>query len=144
MAQVYRQLGDKPADVRNVEQLAGFFNAMQQLVADCTLLAYHDRSDGGLLVTLAEMAFAGHCGVEVDIQALGSDALAALFNEELGAVIQVPAAQLAAVQQVFAQHGLTDNVHHLGQALSWRSFRYHQRWQTGVQRKPQHPAYLVG
>jgi phosphoribosylformylglycinamidine synthase len=122
LAQVYRQLGDKPADVRNVEQLAGFFNAMQKLVADRALLAYHDRSDGGLLVTLAEMAFAGHCGVEVDIQALGSDALAALFNEELGAVIQVPAAQLAAVQQVFAQYGLTDNVHHLGQALSGDRF----------------------
>lgn len=114
LAQVYRQLGDKPADVRNVEQLAGFFNAMQQLVADRALLAYHDRSDGGLLVTLAEMAFAGHCGVDVDIQALGHDTLAALFSEELGAVIQVPVAQLAAVRQVFALHGLTDNVHHLG------------------------------
>ena len=114
LAQVYRQLGDKPADVRNVEQLAGFFNAMQQLVADRALLAYHDRSDGGLLVTLAEMAFAGHCGVQVDIKGLGDDALAALFNEELGAVIQVTADQLAAVQQVFAQHGLKDNVHHIG------------------------------
>lgn len=89
LTQVYRQLGDKPADVRNVQQLAGFFNAMQRLVADQHLLAYHDRSDGGLLVTLAEMAFAGHCGVTVDIQSLGNDALAALFNEELGAVIQV-------------------------------------------------------
>ncbi|SQI44667.1 Phosphoribosylformylglycinamidine synthase [Serratia plymuthica] len=114
LAQVYRQLGDKPADVRNVEQLAGFFNAMQQLVADRALLAYHDRSDGGLLVTLAEMAFAGHCGVNVDIKGLGDDALAALFNEELGAVIQVTADRLEAVQQVFAQHGLTDNVHHIG------------------------------
>ncbi|MGO2369829.1 MAG: phosphoribosylformylglycinamidine synthase, partial [Serratia sp. (in: enterobacteria)] len=94
LAQVYRQLGDKPADVRNVEQLAGFFNAMQKLVADRALLAYHDRSDGGLLVTLAEMAFAGHCGVQADIKALGDDALAALFNEELGAVIQVTADQL--------------------------------------------------
>lgn len=83
LTQVYRQLGDKPADVRNVQQLAGFFNAMQRLVADQHLLAYHDRSDGGLLVTLAEMAFAGHCGVTVDIQSLGNDALAALFNEEL-------------------------------------------------------------
>ncbi|WON78954.1 phosphoribosylformylglycinamidine synthase [Serratia sp. UGAL515B_01] len=115
LAQVYRQLGDTPADVRNVGQLADFFNAMQQLVADGALLAYHDRSDGGLLVTLAEMAFAGHCGVDIDIQALGQDSLAALFNEELGAVIQVPIAQLEAVTQVFALHGLTDNVHHLGQ-----------------------------
>lgn len=114
LAQVYRQLGEQPADVRNVEQLAGFFNAMQQLVAERALLAYHDRSDGGLLVTLAEMAFAGHCGVNVDIQALGSDSLAALFNEELGAVIQVSVAQLARVREVFAQHGLTDNLHHLG------------------------------
>lgn len=114
LAQVYRQLGDKPADVRNLEQLAGFFNAMQQLVADRALLAYHDRSDGGLLVTLAEMAFAGHCGVNVDIHGLGDDALAALFNEELGAVIQVTAEQLAVVKQVLAQHGLIDNVHLIG------------------------------
>ncbi|WP_016594000.1 phosphoribosylformylglycinamidine synthase, partial [Yersinia pestis] len=98
LTQVYRQLGDKPADVRNVQQLAGFFNAMQRLVADQHLLAYHDRSDGGLLVTLAEMAFAGHCGVTVDIQSLGNDALAALFNEELGAVIQVRAEQRADVE----------------------------------------------
>ncbi|VTO26378.1 phosphoribosylformylglycinamidine synthase [Klebsiella pneumoniae] len=65
---------------------------MQALVAQRKLLAYHDRSDGGLLVTLAEMAFTGHCGVEADIAALGDDHLAALFNEELGAVIQVRAA----------------------------------------------------
>ncbi|MDU6093235.1 MAG: AIR synthase-related protein, partial [Staphylococcus lugdunensis] len=60
------------------------------LVAQRKLLAYHDRSDGGLLVTLAEMAFTGHCGVEADIAALGDDHLAALFNEELGAVIHTP------------------------------------------------------
>jgi len=117
LSQVYRQLGDKPADVRDAEQLAGFFNAMQALVAAGKLLAYHDRSDGGLLVTLAEMAFTGHCGIEVDIASLGSDALAALFNEELGAVIQVAAAERAQVEQVFAEHGLGDCVHLLGKAL---------------------------
>lgn len=122
LAQVYRQLGDKPADVRNVEQLAGFFNAMQQLVAERALLAYHDRSDGGLLVTLAEMAFAGHCGVEADIQALGTDTLAALFNEELGAVIQVSADRVEAVLQAFAQHGLVDNVHRIGRVLQGDRF----------------------
>lgn len=99
LAQVYRQLGDKPADVRNVAQLKGFYEAMQTLVAERRLLAYHDRSDGGLLVTLAEMAFTGHCGVEADIATLGDDRLAALFNEELGAVIQVKAADRAAVEQ---------------------------------------------
>ena len=122
LSQVYRQLGDKPADVRDVQQLAGFYNAIQALVADSKLLAYHDRSDGGLLVTLAEMAFTGHCGVDVDIAALGSDSLAALFNEELGAVIQVAAADRAAVEQVFAAHGLADCVHVLGQAVEGDRF----------------------
>ncbi|PSH22332.1 phosphoribosylformylglycinamidine synthase [Yersinia pseudotuberculosis] len=122
LTQVYRQLGDKPADVRNVQQLAGFFNAMQRLVADQHLLAYHDRSDGGLLVTLAEMAFAGHCGVTVDIQSLGNDALAALFNEELGAVIQVRAEQRADVEKLLADHGLANCVHYLGRAVAGDTF----------------------
>ncbi|MBV4367940.1 phosphoribosylformylglycinamidine synthase [Erwinia phyllosphaerae] len=117
LSQVYRQLGDKPADVRDATQLAGFFNAMQALVAEEKLLAYHDRSDGGLLVTLAEMAFTGHCGIEADIAALGSDSLAALFNEELGAVIQVAAEDRQHVEQIFADHGLADCVHFLGHAL---------------------------
>ncbi|PRD14918.1 phosphoribosylformylglycinamidine synthase [Pantoea coffeiphila] len=122
LSQVYRQLGDKPADVRDAKQLAGFWNAIQTLVADDKLLAYHDRSDGGLLVTLAEMAFTGHCGVEADIAALGSDSLAALFNEELGAVIQVAAADCAAVEQVFAANGLGDCVHVLGRAVEGDRF----------------------
>ncbi|MBK0033949.1 phosphoribosylformylglycinamidine synthase [Erwinia sp. S43] len=122
LSQVYRQLGDKPADVRDAKQLAGFWNAIQTLVANDKLLAYHDRSDGGLLVTLAEMAFTGHCGVEADIAALGSDSLAALFNEELGAVIQVAAADCAAVEQVFAANGLGDCVHVLGRAVEGDCF----------------------
>lgn len=117
LAQVFRQLGDKPADVRDVQQLAGFFNAMQALVKAGKLLAYHDRSDGGLLVTLAEMAFAGHCGIEADIAPLGADALAALFNEELGAVIQVRAQDRAAVEALLGEHGLSDCIHYLGKAL---------------------------
>src|SRR5471030_1879279 len=118
LAQVYRQLGAETADVRNVEQLAGFYRAIQQLVAERVLLAYHDRSDGGLLVTLLEMAFAGHCGLAVDIAGLGDDTLAALFNEELGAVIQIAAADRAQVEQVFAQQGLSDCLHDVGQATA--------------------------
>ncbi len=116
LAQVYRQLGDKPADVRDVAQLKGFYNAIQALVAQGKLLAYHDRSDGGLLVTLAEMAFTGHCGIEADIGTLGDDALSSLFNEELGAVIQVAAADREAVESMLQAHGLADCVHYLGQA----------------------------
>ncbi|EBX1071065.1 phosphoribosylformylglycinamidine synthase, partial [Salmonella enterica subsp. enterica serovar Saintpaul] len=122
LAQVYRQLGDKPADVRDVAQLKGFYDAMQALVAARKLLAWHDRSDGGLLVTLAEMAFAGHCGVQVDIAALGDEHLAALFNEELGGVIQVRAEDRDAVEALLAQYGLADCVHYLGQALAGDRF----------------------
>ncbi|MBD2781322.1 phosphoribosylformylglycinamidine synthase [Xenorhabdus szentirmaii] len=116
LAQVYRQLGDKTADIRSVEQLAGFFNAIQKLISEQKLLAYHDRSDGGLLVTLAEMAFAGHCGLNVDISAFDEDILAALFNEELGAVIQIRETERKWVEALLADHGLSGCIHHLGKA----------------------------
>ena len=122
LAQVYRQLGDKPADVRDAAKLKGFYDAIQALVAQRKLLAYHDRSDGGLLVTLAEMAFTGHCGIEADIATLGDDRLAALFNEELGAVIQVAAADRDAVEQILKDHGLGDCVHYLGRAVAGDRF----------------------
>ncbi|POY45852.1 phosphoribosylformylglycinamidine synthase [Avibacterium paragallinarum] len=114
LAQVYKQLGDKPADVVNVESLKGFFNAMQQLVNEQKLLAYHDRSDGGLIITLAEMAFAGHCGLLVDISALGDNDLAVLFNEELGAVIQVKESDLNAVRHIFEQNSVLPLLKELG------------------------------
>ncbi len=119
LAQVYKQLGDKPADVDNAEQLKGFFDAMQTLVRDDKLVAYHDKGDGGLFVTLAEMAFAGHCGVKADIADLsssenGEDALAALFNEELGAVVQVKNDDLEAVKAVLAANGLEACSHVIG------------------------------
>ncbi|QXO16714.1 phosphoribosylformylglycinamidine synthase [Vibrio ostreae] len=114
LTQVYKQLGDKPADVDNAQQLKGFFDAMQTLVRADKLVAYHDKGDGGLLVTLAEMAFAGHCGVQADIAALGDDALAALFNEELGAVVQVKNAELDAVLATLADNGLAQCSHVIG------------------------------
>ncbi|WP_439287950.1 phosphoribosylformylglycinamidine synthase [Lonepinella sp. BR2904] len=114
LAQVYKQLGDKPADVVNVSLLKNFFDAMQILVKDGKLLAYHDRSDGGLIVTLAEMAFAGHCGVSAHISTLGDNDLSVLFNEELGAVIQVRESELNAVRDVLSQHGLLHLTKELG------------------------------
>ena len=114
LAQVYNQLGAATPDVDEPQLLAGFFNAIQTLVAEGKLLAYHDRSDGGLFVTVAEMAFAGHCGVDVALDALGSDDLAALYSEELGAVIQVRSSDLEAVQVLLASHGLADCTHRIG------------------------------
>lgn len=114
LAQVYRQLGDQPADLDDAEQLKGFFNAMQALVAEKKLLAYHDRGDGGLFVTLAEMAFAGNTGLTVELDLLGSDHLAALFSEELGAVLQVRRDDKEAVLTCLAGHGLAACTHVIG------------------------------
>ncbi|UQA52196.1 phosphoribosylformylglycinamidine synthase [Vibrio sp. ED002] len=114
LAQVYKQLGDKPADVDNAVQLKGFYEGVQDLVANDQVVAYHDKGDGGLFVTLAEMAFAGHCGVKADIADLGEDVLAALFNEELGAVLQVKNEDLDAVLSTLSANGLEACSHVIG------------------------------
>ena len=92
LAQVYNQVGQDVADVENPEQLAAFFAAIQELNAQDLLLAYHDRADGGLFATVVEMAFAGRAGVDLNLDMLAADSsefAAALYSEELGAVIQV-------------------------------------------------------
>ena len=71
LAQVYGQLGDKAPDVNAPQDLKGFFNAIQELMEKDLLLAYHDRSDGGLFTTLMEMTFAGHTGIAIDLDKLG-------------------------------------------------------------------------
>lgn len=117
LAQVYKQLGQTAPDLATPDLLINFFNAMQKLTSEQKLLAYHDRSDGGVLLTLAEMAFAGKAGWTVDVAALGNNSqsdLAVLFSEELGAVIQVADAELAYVQQVLADFNLKANSHLLG------------------------------
>ncbi|VFP81686.1 phosphoribosylformylglycinamidine synthase [Candidatus Erwinia haradaeae] len=121
-AQVYRQLGEITADVRNVQQLVNFWKAIQKLVTFKKLLAYHDRSDGGLLVTLAEMAFAGHCSVLIDIKDLSNDIFAALFTEELGAVIQVSNNDLSEVRQILKDYNLNHCSYLIGQAVKGNQF----------------------
>jgi phosphoribosylformylglycinamidine synthase len=95
LAQVYGQLGDVAPDLDDPVYLRRFFHGIQAARADGHLLAYHDRADGGLFATLAEMAFASRCGLEV---AVPGDALPALFAEELGAVIQVRRADVPSVR----------------------------------------------
>ncbi|MFC0267782.1 phosphoribosylformylglycinamidine synthase [Kushneria aurantia] len=117
LAQVYGQLGSQAPDLDAAEDLVAFFAAVQRLNREGRLLAYHDRSDGGVLVTLAEMAFAGHCGVSIVLDALASDsqqATAALFAEEPGAVIQVHRGEMESVMAVFAELGLEACVHRIG------------------------------
>ena len=89
LAQVYKQTGNVAPDVDDARQLKSFFEIIQRLNGEGKLLAYHDRSDGGLFVTLCEMAFAAHVGLTVELDGLLGDDLSALFNEELGAVVQV-------------------------------------------------------
>nr|WP_297460566.1 phosphoribosylformylglycinamidine synthase [uncultured Halomonas sp.] len=109
LAQVYGQVGDECPDLDDAEDLKAFFTVIQGLNADGKLLAYHDRSDGGLLVTLLEMAFAGRGGLEIKLDWLVDDAYAAagaLFAEELGAVIQVNRQDTEFVLAQFAAAGI--------------------------------------
>jgi phosphoribosylformylglycinamidine synthase len=117
LAQAWGETGTVAPDLDEPALLRAFFGAIQQLNADGKLLAYHDRADGGLLVTLCEMMFAGHCGVTVDFDALGSagDPLAALFNEELGAVIQTRRSERAAVEAMLAAADLQPVAHRIGE-----------------------------
>lgn len=114
LAQVYKQLGDTPPDLDKPAQLKSFFSVIQDLNHQGKLLAYHDRSDGGLFVSLCEMAFAGHCGVSVDVAGMGEDKTAALFNEELGAVIQIRSADAEFVMNDLSAVGLGDYSYVIG------------------------------
>ncbi len=120
LAQVYQQIGCQPADLDSAEDLKAFFAVIQGLNQESKLLAYHDRSDGGLLVTLLEMAFAGRCGLRIDLDLhLSGDTtespLPLLFSEELGAVIQVRREDVEAVLTQFSAAGLGECVSVIGQ-----------------------------
>ncbi len=114
LAQVYSQVGATAPDIDDANALKDFFTAIQALNADDKILAYHDRSDGGLLATLAEMAFAGRTGISVSLDKLGNNALESLFNEELGAVIQVRQSDLADVLATLEKHNIADLSHVIG------------------------------
>lgn len=103
LAQVYDATGDVTPDVVDAADLKHFFAAIQQLNQDGLLLAYHDRSDGGMLTTLCEMLFAARCGAQLELQ---GDAAAALFNEELGALVQVKRGDRNAVMTALTKAGL--------------------------------------
>ncbi len=113
LAQVFNQIGDSCPDLESPSLLKRFFTAIQQLNLEDKILAYHDRSDGGLFITLLEMAFASHSGLNIDMSFLGEDPIAILFNEELGVVIQVKTQDLDAVITILNDHQLT-NVFDIG------------------------------
>ncbi|MBK8010547.1 MAG: phosphoribosylformylglycinamidine synthase [Deltaproteobacteria bacterium] len=129
LAQVYGQLGSKAPDLDDAHRVKGFFEAVQALNTQGLLLAYHDRSDGGLFATLVEMAFASDAGLAVDIGPLAAYARsrsdrdgpdlagteqAVLFAEELGAVVAVLPDDVDRCLSIFAAHRLQDVTHRLG------------------------------
>ncbi|MHB1115630.1 phosphoribosylformylglycinamidine synthase [Sideroxydans sp.] len=110
LAQVYKQVGDIAPDVDDANTLKAFFNLIQRFNSEGKLLAYHDRSDGGMFAALAEMSFASHVGLDVMLDELKGDDLEVLFNEELGALVQVRRADLADIFVLCEEAGLV-NVH---------------------------------
>lgn len=113
LSQVYKQVGHHGPDVDHPDALKQFFAAIQQLNQDELLLAYHDRSDGGLITTLCEMAFSGHTGLDINLTGLG-DSLPVLFNEELGAVIQVRHCDVEDVLSILREQDLAHYSHVIG------------------------------
>ncbi|MDR2307291.1 MAG: phosphoribosylformylglycinamidine synthase, partial [Paucimonas sp.] len=121
LAQTYGKIAAQAPDVDDAEDLKAFFAVIQGLNADGHLLAYHDRSDGGLLTTVLEMAFAGHCGLDLQLDPLTdsrAEVPAILFNEELGAVIQVRQDATPDVLAQFSAAGLEDCVAVIGKPIN--------------------------
>jgi phosphoribosylformylglycinamidine synthase len=142
LAQVYNQVGNATPDLDDPEQFKGFFAAIQELLANDLIQAYHDRSDGGLFATLAEMSFAGRKGMNIvldnivgehptsnterrtsnrgashstlDVGRPMFDVLSALFSEELGAVIEIDKSRMLDVTAILNKHGLSKIAHLIG------------------------------
>lgn len=115
LAQVFGQVGDTAPDVRNVQRLKDYYDALQLLQVSGIVLAYHDRSDGGLFTTLVEMMFAGRCGLEIMLDSMCKtsktrDVIETLFNEELGAVFQIRESDEINFHRCFATCGPPDGL----------------------------------
>lgn len=114
LSQVYAQLGHTGPDLDDPDMLKRCFQVVQELNQDGLILASHDRSDGGLITTLLEMAFAGRCGLDIDVDDLGERPLASLFSEELGVVLQVRHSDCDDVLKGLEDAGLGRHSHVLG------------------------------
>ena len=114
LAQTTRQMGETVPDLEDAQVLKNFFHTIQELIRGKRVLAYHDRSDGGLITTLCEMAFASRCGLKLDLDSLGSDHFGVLFNEEIGAVIQTRRDDWESIRQAVQARGLENLFHWIG------------------------------
>ncbi|MEP7312519.1 MAG: phosphoribosylformylglycinamidine synthase, partial [Pseudomonadota bacterium] len=117
LAQVHGELGAEPPDLQSPDLLRSFAAALRDVRQHELVLAYHDISDGGVAATLIEMAFAGHCGLQVELPEGRGSLLAQLFTEELGAVLQVRAADVARVRSAFMAEGLGEHIADIGEPV---------------------------
>ncbi|MFT5611825.1 MAG: phosphoribosylformylglycinamidine synthase, partial [Polaribacter sp.] len=118
LAQVFNQVGETTPDVDEADLLKRGFLAAQELLKRDLISAYHDRSDGGLIVAVLEMAFASRCGLELQVSAKDSDPFNTLFNEELGMLLQIKDENRAAVAEVIARFGLDAHMHEIGRPVN--------------------------
>ena len=114
LTQVFSRSGGIPPNLDDPKRLKALFDMIQEANAKGLLLAYHDRSDGGVITTLLEMAFAGHCGLEIRLDGWAEATLRALFNEELGAVVQVASANREAFEALLVKFALAAVSHRIG------------------------------
>jgi phosphoribosylformylglycinamidine synthase len=114
LTQVFNRSGGVPPDLDDAKRLKALFELVQEANANGLLLAYHDRSDGGVITTLLEMAFAGHCGLEIQLNGWAEATLRALFNEELGAVMQVAEANREAFEALLIKYNLAGMSYRIG------------------------------
>ena len=124
-AQTHNQLGTQVPDVDESSELKAFFSAVQSCLREKLILAYHDRSDGGLLATLAEMSFASRIGLDIELGSYSNNAHAALFNEELGAVVQIKKNDLPRVRSLFKACGAEHQLVSIATLRSDESFMVH-------------------
>ncbi len=136
LLRVYKQIGDQAPDIDNPDLLIGAFQAIQELIRRGLILSGHDRSDGGLITCLLEMAFSGNCGLDLDFwdKRLGSsDPVELLFNEELGLVIEYQPQNYEKIHGVLRRHGLTGCCYVIGQSIKGETIKVRHNGATVLQ-----------
>jgi phosphoribosylformylglycinamidine synthase len=130
LTQVFNRSGGVPPDLDDPKRLRAMFELIQEANRGGLLLAYHDRSDGGAIITLLEMAFAGRCGLDLRLDGWADATLRALFNEELGAVVQVASANREAFEALLVKHNLAGMTHNVGRPKEKLGIKLHLNGET--------------
>jgi len=118
LAQTLSQIGDQSPDIEDTKLLKQSFSAVQQMIEENIILAGHDRSDGGLITTLLEMAFSGNCGLDLAVEAVNIEPISYFFNEELGLVMEVAPEKVSRFKEILKEHNLVGQAYELGKTVN--------------------------